>query len=109
VLLDGRPVELADSYYPSSIARGTRLADQRKVPGGAVTFLAELGHRPAHVEEVVTARQASEQERHLLQLPEHECVLVLSRLSKASDGTPVEFIEMAMIAEGRYLRYHLSL
>src|SRR5437867_3785016 len=35
VLLDDQPVELADSYYPPSIAAGTALAEPTKIRGGA--------------------------------------------------------------------------
>ncbi|MBB2912676.1 DNA-binding GntR family transcriptional regulator [Streptosporangium becharense] len=50
VLLDEQPVELADSYYPASIIRGSLLAENRKVPGEAVAMLAQLGHRPRSAE-----------------------------------------------------------
>lgn len=109
VLLDEQPIELADSYYPASIARATRLAEPRKVPGGAITLLASLGYQPVRVEEDVTARPASDGERQLLQLPDHDWVLVLTRRSKAQDGTPVEVIQMIMVAQGRHLRYTLTI
>ncbi|MEO3874147.1 UTRA domain-containing protein [Nonomuraea sp. B12E4] len=108
VLLDERPVELADSYYSLAIARDTPLAEPRKIRGGAPTLLAELGYPPAHIEEDVSARPASEEERQLLQLREHDWVLVLFRLSRARDNAPVEVSVMAMAPYGRHLRYHLS-
>src|SRR3954454_18619977 len=43
VLLDQKPVELADSWYPLQVATGTGLAEPRKIKGGAVTLLATLG------------------------------------------------------------------
>ncbi|MFD2350300.1 UTRA domain-containing protein [Nonomuraea ferruginea] len=108
VLLDDTPVELADSYYPMPIAAGTRLAEHRKIRGGAVTLLAELGRRLVDIEEDVTARQATEDERLHLQLPDDDWVLVLSRLSRAADGAPIEFMRMVMVARGRHLRYQLK-
>jgi DNA-binding GntR family transcriptional regulator len=108
VLLDDRPVELADSYYPVALARGTRLSERSKIPGGAVTLLAEMGYQPIHVEEDVSARPATEEERQLLQLRDHEWVLVLFRLSRARDNTPVEVSAMTMAPYGRHLRYKLS-
>ncbi|WP_219912478.1 GntR family transcriptional regulator [Nonomuraea fuscirosea] len=108
VLLDEQPIELADSYYPVSIAQGTRLADKRKIPGGAPTLLAELGHQLVHVEEDVSTRPATDEERKLLQLQEHEWVLVLFRLSRSRDNTPVEVSVMTMVPYGRHLRYKLS-
>src|SRR4051812_14421382 len=34
ILLDDAVIELADSYYPASVARGTGLAEARKIKGG---------------------------------------------------------------------------
>ncbi|MFB9470567.1 UTRA domain-containing protein [Nonomuraea salmonea] len=109
VLLDEQPIELADSYYPASIARGTRLADMRKIPGGAPTLLVELGHELVHVEEDVSARPATEEERELLRLGDHEWVLVLFRRSLSRDRTPIEVSVLTMVPHGRHLRYKLSL
>ncbi|MCS7479776.1 GntR family transcriptional regulator [Umezawaea endophytica] len=107
--LDGRPVELTDSYYPVSIARGTRLAEARKIPGGAITLLAELGHAPAHVREEVSARPATAEERELLDLGQDDWVMVLFRLVSTADGTPVEASAMTMIARGTRLGYERDL
>jgi DNA-binding GntR family transcriptional regulator len=109
MLLDGQPVELTDSYYPAAIARGTGLAEPRKIPGGATTLLTELGYRPHDAEEDVSARAPSADERRLLALEHDEWVLVLSRLVRDSSGLPVEVSVMTMIARNRHLRYRLSL
>lgn len=45
--LDGEPAELVESYYPVDLARGTALAEFRKIKGGTPTLLAGLGHPPA--------------------------------------------------------------
>ncbi|MEZ7127555.1 GntR family transcriptional regulator [Nonomuraea sp. AD125B] len=109
VLLDGRPTELADSYYPVGIAGGTRLAESRKIPGGAVTLLAELGYRPHKVEERVTARPSTEPEQAVLGLRPQDWVLVLTRVSRTSAGTPYEVSVMTMVADGRELRYEMTI
>jgi len=106
--LDDRPVELTDSHYPIAIARGTRLAEPRKIPGGAIALLAELGYAPKHVREEVSARPADSEERRLLGLAEDEWVIVLTRLSSAADGTPVEASVMTMIARGTRLGYEMD-
>ncbi|WP_043613911.1 UTRA domain-containing protein [Nonomuraea candida] len=105
VLLDGVPIELADSYYPVSIARGTPLAQPGKIRGGAVRLLADLGHRARRVEETVSARPATATERDLLRLGPTDWVLVLRRVSHDEAGTPYESTVMTMVAEGRELRY----
>nr|WP_206325846.1 MULTISPECIES: UTRA domain-containing protein [unclassified Streptomyces] len=107
ILLDDLPVELADSYYPLSVAAGTPLAEPRKVPGGAVTLLKELGYVGADVVEDVSAGLAAEEERVHLGLAEGSAVLRLLRLTRTADGAPVEASLMVMPA-GRHLTYRLA-
>lgn len=107
ILLDDRPVELADSYYPLSVAGGTPLAEPRKVPGGAVTLLKELGYVGAEVVEDVSAGLAASGEREYLGLPEGSAVLRLLRLTRTAAGTPMEASLMVMPA-GRHLTYRLG-
>jgi DNA-binding GntR family transcriptional regulator len=108
MLFDDHPVELVDSYYPATIARGTRLADPRKIPGGAVALLADLGHPPRRVREDVSARLATPDERTALQLNAPSCVLLLSRALISGNDLPVEASVMTMVADGRRLRYELT-
>lgn len=109
MLLDGRPVELADSYYPARIARHTPLAQPRKIRGGALAVLTALGHTPRQADEHVTARPPTDEERRLLQLAPGEWVLVLARTLRTDGRTPVEASIMTMIAKGRHLHYTLTL
>lgn len=108
VLLDGEPVELADSFYPLAIASDTPLAEPRKIRGGAVTLLASLGLHPCRVIETVGARPATEEECDLLRLGRGEWVLTLTRVTHAESGLPFEATLMAMIAAGRELRYETT-
>jgi GntR family transcriptional regulator len=98
VLLDDTPVELADSYYPATIAEATALAGTAKIRGGAVTLLAQLGHAPAEIIEEITARMSDEQEALMLALHRPEPLIVLGRLSRDADGTPVEYAVNRMVA-----------
>ncbi|MEO3750136.1 UTRA domain-containing protein [Streptomyces sp. B6B3] len=102
--LDERPVELTDSYYPATVARGTRLAEARKIPGGAVTFVAELGHAIREVVEDVAVDLPAPEARDVLQLAAGEPVLVLTRTSMTADLLPVEVSRMVM-PRGHRLRY----
>jgi GntR family transcriptional regulator len=108
MLLNDRPVELVDSSYPASIARGTRLAEPRKIPGGAVALLGDLGHPPRRVREDVSARLATPDERTALQLDDPSCVLLLARALISENDLPVEASVMTMVADGRRLRYELT-
>lgn len=106
--LDGLPVELTDSHYPVGFAQGTPLAEPRKIPGGAVKLLAEMGLVGADVQEEVTARPSTRDEQEALQLADGEWVLTLARLTRTSDGSPVEASVMTMPARQRKLRYRLK-
>jgi GntR family transcriptional regulator len=98
MLLDGRPVEIATSYYPAAIAAGTPLAESGKIPGGAIGALAALGHAPAEVSELVTARWPDAEEADVLQVDAHEPLLVLTRTNLDSTGRPVEYAINRMVA-----------
>jgi len=108
MLFDDHPVELTDSYYPATIARGTRLAETRKIPGGAVAFLTNLGHPPRHVREDVSARLATLDVRTALRLDDPSCVLLLARTLTTDNDVPIEASIMTMVANGRHLRYELT-
>jgi GntR family transcriptional regulator len=108
MLFNDHPVELVDSYYPASIAGGTRLAESRKIPGGAVALLAGLGHPPRLVREDISARLATPHERTTLELNDPSCVLLLARVLVTTNDLPVEASVMTMVADGRRLRYELT-
>ncbi|MEV8626020.1 UTRA domain-containing protein [Streptomyces sp. NPDC051079] len=107
ILLDETPVELADSYYPLAVAADTALSVARKVPGGAVTLLRDLGYTGSQVSEDVSAALATDEEREHLALPAASAVLHLLRLTRTADGTPMEASMMTMPA-GRHLTYRLG-
>ncbi|OKJ45969.1 hypothetical protein AMK27_39985 [Streptomyces sp. CB02009] len=103
ILLDGAPIELADSYYPSSVARGTALAANRKIKGGAITLLATLGFVPEDEPlEDIGATIATPGQCEELQLRPSTPVLVLTRFTRSTNNTPVEVSVMTMT---RHLQY----
>lgn len=108
MLLDDRPVELTDSYYPLRIAAGTVLAELRKIPGGAVKALADLGAVGAEVSEDVGSRPASPAELAALQLHDGEWVITLFRVTRSSDATPIEVSVMTMPARHCKLHYDMK-
>ncbi len=108
IYLDDCPVELTDSFYPLSIAAGTALAEPGKIRGGAVTLLASLGHVGRHVQEDVTARPPTAEDRETFALGEHDPVLVLTRLIRDEHDHPIEVDVMTMPARNGRLRYELK-
>lgn len=107
MLLDGRPVELTDSWYPLDVAAGTALAESGKIKGGAITLLAGLGYRVHEAREDITFRGATEEEAGQLGLAAGTPVIRLFRTCLTKDGVPFEASVMVMVAEGRHLRYRL--
>ena len=98
MMVDDRPVEIAASYYPAAIAAGTPLAEQGKIPGGAIAVLAALGHSPADAFELVTARWPDSEEAEVLQVEAHEPLLILTRTNVDAAGRPVEHAINRMVA-----------
>lgn len=107
ILLDGDVIELADSYYPLSVARGTALTEKRKIKGGAPTLLAELGYRPRHVTEDLEFRPANEFECTTLALPDGASVLTLLRTTSTEDGSPYE-VQLMVMKAPRRLHYEIE-
>lgn len=108
ILLDGQPIEYANSYWPTRVAEGTQLAETGKIRGGAVSLLAELGFRPGTVSEDVQTRPPTQEEAELLELADtSEWVLTLTRTIAAPDGQPYEV--SVMVSPGRIGRLHYSM
>lgn len=107
MLLDDTPVELVDSYWPLDVARETPLAGTRRVRGGATAYLAELGYRPAEVDEYVQADGATEEEAHLLGAPVGSPVLVLVRQIRAAGGRLYEVTRTVTRSGAGGLRYSM--
>jgi GntR family transcriptional regulator len=108
IYADDTPVELASTYYPLAIASGTALAEPRKIKGGAVTLLAELGYATARVREDITARMPTTEEQAALDAPADEPVLILTRLSLDENGRPLQADLMISPAKFRRLQYELK-
>ncbi|GAA0422900.1 UTRA domain-containing protein [Streptomyces luteireticuli] len=109
ISLDDRPTELTDTYYPLAIARGTALAGTARIPGGAVTLLARLGHVGRRVVEEVRARMPDAEERQALAMDDGEPVLHLTRVTFDGDDRPLQVDVMTMPAGLRHLRYDLGI
>ncbi|MGW4275441.1 GntR family transcriptional regulator [Streptomyces seoulensis] len=107
--LDEVPCELTDTYYPAAIARGTPLAEKGKIPGGAVTCLARLGHVGVRVREDVTARLPSTEEGQILRTAPDQPVLRLSRVTLDGNDRPLQVDLMVMPADGQRLRYEMRI
>lgn len=108
-LLDDVPAELTHSYYPIDLARGTRLADRRKIPGGSPTLLAEMGYPPREQADEVAARPATREEFEHLELPDDVPVLEIFRVVYSDDQRPIEVTELIKPGHLFKMGYHLPM
>lgn len=105
--LDGRAVQLADSYYAAELARDTPLARNEKILRGTPALLDEMGYKTAECEEFVTARMPSAQEAGALSLGAGVPVIEMVRVTKAANDLPVQ-CEVFILASDRHrLKYVL--
>ncbi|MBB0245604.1 UTRA domain-containing protein [Streptomyces alkaliphilus] len=107
IYLDGEATELTNTYYPMAIAGGTRLAEPTKIPGGAVSLLAELGYIARIVREDVRARMPEESERTMLALAPGVPVLELIRRT-ADASAPFQVDVSVFPATIQRLRYEMK-
>ncbi|MDJ0384353.1 GntR family transcriptional regulator [Streptomyces sp. G-G2] len=103
--IDGEPAELVRSYYPSEIARGTALAEARKIKGGTPALLAGLGFPPRLGVDRVSARVPTQEEYRALGLPGDLPVLRTLRTVFSDDRRPVEVTVMVKSGHLYELRY----
>lgn len=109
ILLDDEPFELTDSYYPAHVAKGTALAESRKIRGGAVTLLAGLGYASSTASEEVGARPPTTEEVTLLGIQPADWVLEVLRILCKSAGGPYEATIMTTPASRRTLHYTVQI
>ena len=107
LLLDGEPAELVWNYYGTDLARGTALAEPRKIKGGSPRLLAELGQPLRHAVDQVGARLATVEEFVALKLPEDMPVLRQFRVVYTDSDRPVEATIMIKASQQYEIAYDL--
>jgi len=103
----GRVTQLATSYLPGGIARGTRLAEADTGPGGIYDRLEEMGHGPLQWHETITARMPTTAEADLLRAPRGIPLLRLMRTTTSPAGLIVEINDSRMRADQYAIGYPL--
>jgi GntR family transcriptional regulator len=97
-LINDRPNQLADSYYPLSIVRQVpRIQEEDTGPGGGFARIEEAGIRLARIREELSTRMPTTPEVVTLKLPEGTPVIELIRTTYSDAGTPIE-VMLATIA-----------
>jgi GntR family transcriptional regulator len=96
-LIDGRPNQLADSYYLLELVRDTPITQEDTGPGGGFARLEEAGIRLGRIREDISVRMPSGPETVALELPPGTPVIELARTTCDTDGRPIE-VMLAVIA-----------
>jgi GntR family transcriptional regulator len=100
------PTQIADSYYPWSIAKDSKpllQADAGK--GGSYSRLAELGHAPVRFTEDVTVRMPTDDEQRALDLEGTQPVFEIWHVAYTAEDRPVEVCIHVMPGHLWTLRY----
>lgn len=106
-LVDGHPVEIASSYLPWSIVKGTPIAEIDPGPGGIYARLEDQGFRLKHFAEEVSTRMPSPQEAAALRLASGVPVFSLIRTAYSSEEKPLEVCDTVMAGDAFVLAYDL--
>ncbi|WP_428962914.1 UTRA domain-containing protein [Micromonospora fluostatini] len=104
-LVDGRAVQLATSYLPVDLARGTAIMRPDAGPGGIYARLAESGHGPAAFTEYLRARMPLPDETDRLALPEGALVVEVTRHAFDDSARCVEVNRMILDGSAYLLDY----
>ena len=107
--LDGQPAELVHSYYPIELARDTRLADRRLIPGGSPALLNEMGYPTRSQDDAVAARPATTEEYEALEIPRDVPVLEVFRIVYSDDDRPIEVTILTKASHRFKMGYHIDL
>jgi GntR family transcriptional regulator len=107
--VDGRPNQLADSYYELEVVRGTAIMEVDTGPGGGFARLEENGYRLAEVEEELSTRMPTGPESVALQLPPGTPVLELIRTVYDDTGRPVEVMISVIAGDMAAFRYRFPI
>ena len=89
-IIDGRPNQLADSYYELEVVQGTRIMEENTGPGGSFARLEEAGYILDEIREEWLVRMPTGPESVALQLPAGTPVVDLIRTTFTTTGRPVE-------------------
>jgi GntR family transcriptional regulator len=114
--VDDRPVQLATSYLPWELVKGTAITGANTGRGGTYALLALLDLKPVRFTEEASIRAATEDETHKLDLALCGCgcdncmpqVIDMQRVAFAYKGQPVEVTKMVLDASVYILEYGIG-
>lgn len=93
------PMQLADSYFPYSMVKGSPITEEDTGPGGTYARIEDLGHELARFREELTARMPSPEEASSLRLSPGIPVVALVRTAFDTEGVAVEVFDSVLSAD----------
>lgn len=100
--------QLATSYLPADLSRGTVLAEADTGPGGIYDRMEEMGHAPLEWSEAITARMPTPEEAETLRLDAGVPVLRIVRTTTGGTGAVLEVNDTRLDAELYEVAYPIS-
>lgn len=107
MLLDGEPVELVETYYPTDLVQGSPIMEMGRIPRGARAVLADLGYPPRRALEVVYTRMPTPEESRALHLSTGTPVFHVVRTVLSDEDRPIEVDVMVLGGDRNRLEYEL--
>ncbi len=107
-VVDGKPVQLATSFYPLALVAGSAITEINTGAGGTYARLTELGHEPTRFIEELRTRMPRESERDALELAQGTPVILIVRTAFSADGEPVEVNEMILDSAAYVVAYKFT-
>jgi GntR family transcriptional regulator len=107
LLVDGEPVQLADSYFPAELAEGSIIGDRENItPGRIDADLKErFGLEAARFLDELTVRMPTAEETRSLRLPPGTPVASLLRTYRDPTGKPFEVAHFVLAGDKHVLVY----
>jgi len=106
-LVDGHPVEMASSYLPWNVVKGTQIANVDPGPGGIYARLEDMGYKLKHFTEEVSSRMPTPEEANGLRLAPGVPVFHLIRTAFDGKEQPLEVCDTVMAGDAYVLAYDL--
>jgi GntR family transcriptional regulator len=108
-MIDGRPNQLADSFYELEVVMGTRIQEEDTGPGGGFARLEEAGHELVEISEEWSARMPTGPESVALRLPAGTPVIDLVRTTYTTGGRPVEVMLAVLAGDMTQFTYRFTI
>lgn len=107
-VVDDKPVQLATSYYPEALVKGSAILEINTGEGGAYARLKELGYEPTKFHEELRIRMPRDAERKALDLAQGTPVVLIVRAAYTAADQPVEINEMVLDSAAYVLAYKFT-